>query len=338
MIIDIHAHIRAAPEVYYWQSQLMAASGANGPIPTRYSTEFVRDHPETTRLIGILDKFGTDIQVLSPRPFTQMHAEKPAKMVHYWTEFVNDYIARCVEAYPTRFYGMCGLPQPAGRPIEESLPELDRCITELGFVGTLVDSDPGEGDNQTPTMDDEYWYPLYEKLCALDVPALLHSTGCKHGRESYAQHFISEESLAIVQICNSQVFTHFPNLKIIVAHGGGSVPYQIGRWRAERTHPMMSRPDAPDEDFLDSMKRLYFDTCLHNRDSLKLLIDLVGSDRILFGTENPGSGSCVDPLTGHYYDDIKWLIEGIPSVSDGDRKAIFEDNARRIFPRMHIPA
>src|SRR5437773_853975 len=83
-------------------------------------------------------------------------------------------------------------PQVGGEPVSVAFPELERCVKELGFVGTLIDTDPGEGDNSTPTLDDEYWYPLWEKMVELDIPGLIHSTGCKHGRETYTQHFITE--------------------------------------------------------------------------------------------------------------------------------------------------
>ncbi len=388
MIIDVHAHVLAAPQLYAWKATLLGARGAHGFVRPNLPAELVRDHPETKKNLAIMETFGTDLQLISPRPFMAMHGEKPVRMVQHWTMAVNDYIAelagayptrfagvcglpqvggepvtvalaeleRCITelgfvgmavndyiaelagAYPTRFAGVCGLPQVGGEPVTVALAELERCITELGFVGTLLDTDPGEGDNSTPTLDDEYWYPLYEKLCALDVPALIHSTGCKWGRETYSMHFISEESLAVLSLANSRVFLDFPTLKIIVAHGGGSIPYQVGRWRAERLHPQMNKEVPLKESFDDSLRRLYFDTVLHNRNSLEMLIKLVGSDRVMFGTENPGSGSAIDPETGRQFDDIKPLIEEIPGLTAADRHAIFEGNARRVFSRLKLPA
>ncbi len=338
MIIDVHAHVLAAPQLYAWQASLLGARGAHGFVRPNLPAELVRDHPETKKNLAIMDRFGTDLQLISPRPFMAMHGEKPVRMVQHWTMGVNDYIAELVGAYPTRFAGVCGLPQVGGEPVTVALAELERCITELGFVGTLLDTDPGEGDNSTPTLDNEYWYPLYEKLCALDVPALIHSTGCKWGRETYSMHFISEESLAVLSLANSRVFLDFPTLKIIIAHGGGSIPYQVGRWRAERLHPQMNKDVPLKESFDDSLRRLYFDTVVHNRNSLEMLIKLVGSDRVMFGTENPGSGSAIDPGTGRQFDDIKPLIEEIPGLTAADHHAIFEGNARRVFGRLKLPA
>jgi 4-oxalmesaconate hydratase len=311
----------------------MAARGAHGYAPKRFSDEFVRDHPDTKRNLRIMDSVGTDVQFLSPRPFQLMHAEKPWKMVESWAIANHDYIAQQVRAYPDRFQGVCGPPQAAGEPVRFGLPELERCVKELGFIGTLIDADPGEGDNSTPTLADEYWYPLWEKMVELDIPGLIHSTGCKHGRETYSQHFISEESLAVLSLINSRVLLDFPKLKIIVAHGGGSIPYQIGRWQADYA----LKGGGAVEEFNRRLKMLYFDTCLHAKRSLEMLIHVAGADNVLFGTENPGSGSAANPETGKSFDDIKPLIDSIEWLQQDDRRKIFEENARRLFPRLAVP-
>ena len=334
MVIDVHAHVCASPELYQWKSVQMSARGAHGFSPKKFTDEYVRDHADTRRNLRIMDSVGTDVQFLSPRPFQLMHAEKPLKMVESWAVANHDYIAQQVKAYPNRFRGVCAPPQAPGEPVARGFAELDRCVKELGFVGLLIDTDPGEGDNSTPTLGDEYWYPLWEKMVESDLPGLIHSSGCKHGRESYSQHFITEESLAVLSLVNSRVFDDFPKLKIIVAHGGGSIPYQIGRWQAD----YVMKQGGEVAEFDRRLKQLYFDTCLHARKSLEMLISLVGSTNVLFGTENPGSGSAANPATGKSFDDIKPLIDSIDSLSEQDRRNIFEENARRLFTRASVPA
>lgn len=333
MVIDIHAHVCAAPELYQWKALQISARGAHGYAPKKFSDEYVRDHADTKRNLRIMDSVGTDVQFLSPRPFQLMHAEKPLKMVETWAVSNHDYIAQQVKAFPGRFQGVCAPPQAPGEPVAWGFPELDRCVKQLGFVGLLIDTDPGEGDNRTATLADEYWYPLWEKMVDLDVPGLIHSSGCKHGRETYSQHFISEESLAVLSLVNSRVFDDFPKLKIIVAHGGGSIPYQIGRWQAD----YVMKQGGAVEEFNRRLRLLYYDTCLHARKSLEMLIDIAGSRNVLFGTENPGSGSAANPATGKSYDDIKPLIDSIDTLSDQDRRNIFEENARRLFSRAKVP-
>ena len=334
MIIDVHGHLCASPRLYAWFTLLLASRATYGTPPPPFSDDEMLSLAETRRNVDAIDQAGTDVQLISPRPFTMFHAEKPARVTHRWNEGVNSYIAQFCRVLPDRFAGICGLPQPAGEPIGTSLPELERCINELGFVGCLLDPDPGEGDNQTPPLGDEYWYPLYEKLCQLDVPAHVHSTGNRHGRGTYSTHFIDEESLAILSLVNSRVFLDFPNLKIIVSHGGGSVPYQVGRWRAERLHPVMAKSVALKESFDESLRRLYYDTVIHSKESLALLIKLVGSDRVVFGTENPGSGTAMNPESGRSFDDIKFLIDQIDGLSEDHRTNIYRNNALRLFPRL----
>lgn len=334
MIIDVHGHLCASPKLYAWFTLLLASRATYGTPPPPFSDDELRSLAETKRNLDAIDSVGTDVQLISPRPFSMFHAEKPGKIPHRWNAGVNDYIAQLCRVFPDRFAGVCGLPQPAGEPINTSLAELERCVQELDMVGCILDPDPGEGDNQTPPLGDEYWYPLYEKLCELDVPAHIHSTGNQHGRGTYSTHFIDEESLAILSLVNSRVFLDFPKLKIIVSHGGGSVPYQVGRWRAERLHPVMAKNIPLQESFDESLKRLYYDTVIHSKDSIAMLIKLVGSDRVVFGTENPGSGTAMNPETGRAFDDIKALIDDIDFLTAEDRANIYENNARRLFSRL----
>ena len=87
-------------------------------------------------------------------------------------------------------------------------------------------------------------------------------------------------------------------------------------------------------DFDEQMKKFYYDTVLYNQESLDFLFKMVGTDRCLFGTENPGTGSYKDPKTGRMLDDIKPLIEGIDWLTEQDKKNIFEDNAKKVFTRF----
>ncbi|MFF4415418.1 amidohydrolase family protein [Streptosporangium sp. NPDC001559] len=336
MIIDSHAHVVAPPVFYAYRANLLAAGGRYSP-PIGVSDAAIAEAAAGN--IAIMDSVGTDMQLISPRPFHQMHSAKPDQVVHWWIEANNNLIAQTVELHPDRFAGVAGLPTCAGAPIENALPELDRAIEELGFVGVLLNPDPWEGAGPSPRLSDEYWFPLFERLVHHDVPALVHSAGCNSGRETYSEHFVTEESIAILSLLNSDVFDRFPGLKLIISHGGGSVPYQIGRWQAERLMPKFGG-SADAEPFEQGLRRFWFDTVLHNPLSLELLFKTVGTDRCLFGTEKPGSGSAVDPKTGRVFDDFKTTIDAIDFLTEDDRRAVYEDNARALFSRLHarIPA
>ena len=152
----------------------------------------------------------------------------------------------------------------------------------------MLNPDPYEGTAQPPALSDRFWYPVWEAVCELDVPVLIHSAGCRPpARESYSLHFIQEETLAVAALLSSSVLDDFPALKIIVSHGGGAIPYQRGRFQ-----PGALRAGTT---FEEQLRKLYYDTCLYTRDSIELLLRAVGTDRCLFGTEKPGTGSSVDP-------------------------------------------
>ncbi len=333
MIIDIHGHISAPPELYAYQANLLASRGSQRRSFLKVDDERVekslRPH------LKFLQEAGTDMQLISPRPYTLMHHEKPEKIVHWYVEACNDLIARQCKMHPEIFKGVAGLPQCVGVSPKGCLEELERCVKELGFVGCLVNPDPGaRGDDTTPAMGDEYWYPLYEKLVELDVPCMIHSSTSLSSRLSYTLHFVNEESIAVVSLLNSQVFEDFPKLKIMVAHGGGAIPYQIGRFMASR-YPSRRDPTReayPESEYFENVvKRLYYDTCLYTKEALELLFKVIGPDNCLFGTESPGAGSSVNPKTGKAIDDLKSVIEGIEWLGDGDRKKIFEANPKKLY-------
>jgi 4-oxalmesaconate hydratase len=329
VIIDAHAHL-VAPEVFYaYRAQLLGHGGYHKD-GHKVTDDMLAE--AAARNIEIMDGVGTDVQFISPRPFQQMHSAEPPRIVHTWIAANNDLIARSVELHPDRLAGVAGLPLCAGAPVESCFAELERAVEDLGMVGVLVNPDPYEGTGYTPPLGDRFWYPLYEKLVEYDVPALIHSAGCRNGRETYSDHFITEESIAVMSLMRSTVLQDFPDLKLIISHGGGSVPYQIGRWQAARlSRGLGDGPDA--EPFEVSLRRLWFDTVLYNKATLELLFTIVGPGRCLFGTERPGSGTVVDPATGRSFDDLKPVIESIGSLTDKDREAIFEDNARTVFSR-----
>lgn len=331
MIIDSHAHL-VAPNAFYGYKAWLQSGGGHHKGDPRISDEALAE--SAAKNITLMDEVGTDVQLLSPRPFQLMTSAQPAKIVHWWVEANNDMIARTVAMHPSRF-GMIGaVPVCAGAPVSDAFAEVDRLV-ELGAVGVLINPDPGEGTVTCPPLGDEYWYPLFERLVANDLPVLVHSASCFSGRETYSEHFITEESIAILTVLRSSVFEDFPDLKLIISHGGGSVPYQVGRWQAERLAPHLGgAPDA--ERFEDSLRRFWFDTVLHFPPALAYLISTVGADRVLFGTERPGSGSVVDPRTGRELDDFKTVLDEMPGIDDKARSAIYEDNARQVFSRLTI--
>ncbi|HEY8507677.1 MAG TPA: amidohydrolase family protein [Steroidobacteraceae bacterium] len=328
-IIDCHGHVSAPVQLWAYKATLLAHRGSHGRGGVRVTDEEIiaaatkKAQAWPASHIDMMKRHGTDLQLISPRPFQMMHSEKPAKLVHWFTEEVNTLIARQCQLLPDRFVPIAGLPQAAGEPIEAVFGELERCV-KLGFKGCLLNPDPYENSGvEAPGLGDRYWYPLYEKLCELDIPAHIHSTGSRSERVPYTLHFINEESIAVYNLVNSTVLEDFPDLKIIVSHGGGAIPYQLGRFESAS---LRSR-----ERFSAKLRKLWFDTVLYTPAALRLLIETVSADRCLFGTECPGVGSSIDPETGETMDHIAPHIESFEWLSAEDKKKIFEDNARRLF-------
>ena len=176
MIIDCHGHVSAPAELWAYKASILSHRGAHGRGKVIVTDDEIRAAANKKEMapVGHLDmlkRAGTDMQLLSPRPFQMMHSAKPARLVHWFTAETNDIVFRQTQLFPGLFIGVAGLPQAAGEPIENTLPELERCVKQLGFKGCLLNPDPYENSGtEAPPLGDRYWYPLYEKLCELDVP------------------------------------------------------------------------------------------------------------------------------------------------------------------------
>lgn len=345
MRIDCHAHFSAPDSLYSLKAMLLSSRGTagKGQFPKKLSRERIKAHVEGggSSVHGVkghleyMDEAGTDIQLLSPRPYQMMHSESPPEIVTMFAEECNNVTHAQCQIWPERFIGIASLPQAAGEPIGFALPELERCVKELGFVGTLINPDPYEhGGMEPPALGDRYWYPLYEKLCELDVPGYIHACGSRSRREPYSINFIAEETAAVFGLVNSDVFADFPDLKIVVSHGGGGIPYQIGRFDAASS--VKTKGKGPI--FSDKLKKLYFDTCLYSRNAMELLIKEIGADNLVMGSELPGTGTAIDPRTGTQFDDVASHIQGIEWLSEADKNKIFHENAIRLFKLENVEA
>ena len=334
MIIDCHSHVSAPAKLWAYKAGLLASRGSHGRGGVNISDEEMMEALNTGMAGGRLghlpymDHLHHDMHLISPRPYQMMHSEKPAKIVQWLHEEVNNVIHQQVQMLPDHFIGVGGLPQPSGENLDLPLAELDRMVNELGFKGCLLNPDPYEntGPKMHP-MGHKYWYPLYEKLCELDVPAHIHGVG-SHAveREPYTLHFINEETTAVFGLVNSKVFDDFPDLKIVVSHGGGAIPYQLGRFEAGSL-----KYGEEGKRFSTRLRKLYFDTTLYTQDAIELLIKTVGADQCLLGSECPGTGSVDNPDTGRKHDDVVGYINAIDFLSDEDRDKIFYKNAMRVF-------
>ena len=196
--------------------------------------------------------------------------------------------------YPEHFAAACQLPQTPGGSLDDSIAELRRCVEELGFVGLNLNPDPSGGHWTSPPLTDEHWYPLYETMVELDVPAMIHvSASCNPNFHALGAHYLNADTTAFMQFVEGDLFSRFPALRFVIPHGGGAVPYHWGRYRglADR----LGRPP------LDGhvMQNVFFDTCVYHQAGVDLLGRVIDVDNILFASEMLGAVRGVDPETGH---------------------------------------
>src|SRR5204863_2101017 len=178
--------------------------------------------------------------------------------------------------------GVCALSQSPGVRPTACAEELERCVKELAFVGCNLNPDPSGGRWTDPPLGDEWWYPVYEKLVELDASMMIHASAtCNPAFHTIGSHYLNVDGTGFMQLMESRVFADFPTLRVIVAHGGGTVAYQSARYRAL----CLMNKWEPFETFV---KRLYFDTTLYSADAMQLLVKTVGVDNIVFASEMLG--------------------------------------------------
>jgi 4-oxalmesaconate hydratase len=331
MIIDCHGHYTTAPQQLqdYRDVQVAHFEDAKSPAPVlqRISDDEIRESIENNQLKALKDR-GADMTIFSPKASAMAHHIGDESVSKIWTRINNDNIHRVTQLFPDNFIGVCQLPQSVGVPIENSIDELKRCVNELGFVGCNLNPDPSGGRWTGPPLTDKAWYPFFEALVELDVPAMIHVSGsCNPNFHATGAHYINADTTAFMQFIQGDLFADFPELRLIIPHGGGAVPYHWGRYRG--LADMLKKPLLTEH----IMKNVYFDTCVYHQPGIDLLFRVIDVDNILFASEMFGAVKGVDRETGHYFDDTKRYVDAL-DLSDIDRNKVFEANARRVYPRL----
>jgi 4-oxalmesaconate hydratase len=331
VIIDCHGHYTTAPAGHsqFRERQLawFAKSSLPAPTPAVISDDEIRETIETNQL-ALQRKRGSDLTLFSPRASAMGHHEGDQAVSLAWTRACNGLIARVVDLFPDNFAGVCQLPQSPGAPLAASIAELERCVHDLGMVGCNLNPDPSGGHWTAPPLTDRHWYPLYEKMVELDVPAMVHvSASCNPNFHATGAHYINADTTAFMQFVQGDLFRDFPTLRFVIPHGGGAVPYHWGRYRG--LADMLKRPTPAEH----VMRNVFFDTCVYHQPGIDLLVRVIDLDNILFGSEMIGAVRGIDPQTGHHFDDTRRYIDAL-ALGEPDKRRIFEGNARRVYPRL----
>jgi 4-oxalmesaconate hydratase len=331
LIIDCHGHYTTAPAGLgsFREAQIAGLTDATLPAPTapHVSDDEIRASLENAQLKFSRER-GTDLTIFSPRASAMAHhiGTQPTSIA--WARACNDLIARVCALYPQNFIGVAQLPQSPGSDLAASIAEMERCVDEYGFVGINLNPDPSGGHWTSAPLTDRFWYPLYEKMVELDLPAMVHvSSSCNANFHATGAHYINADTTAFMQFITGDLFADFPTLRFVIPHGGGAVPYHWGRYRGLAQD--LGRPTLEE----GLLKNVFFDTCVYHLPGIELLLKVVPIDNILFGSEMVGAVRGIDPRTGQNYDDTKKYIDAL-DLDEASRAKIFEGNALRVYPRI----
>jgi 4-oxalmesaconate hydratase len=332
MIIDCHGHFTTAPKkLHEWRKKQLESINEPNSTPKlsdlQISDDEIREAIEQGQL-KLQRERGGDLTLFSPIAGQMAHHLGNEQTSLVWASQCNDLIHRVVRLFPDNFVAVCQLPQSPGVSPANCVPELRRCVEELGFVGCNLSPDPSGGYWQDPPLSDHFWYPIYEEMVRLDVPAMVHvSSSCNPAFHGTGAHYINGDTTAFMQFLLSDLFKDFPTLRFVIPHGGGAVPYHWGRYRGLSLE-QAKRPLEP------MLNNVFFDTCVYHEPGIKFLTEVIPVDNILFGSEMIGAVRGRDPNTGEYFDDTKRYVDACAHLTAEERYKIFEGNARRVYPRL----
>ena len=330
MIIDCHGHYTTAPRQLeeFRQRQLANDDQTGAPVPhPQISDAELCDSLERAQL-RIQRERGIDLTIFSPRAVGMGHHLGDARTSAEWARVNNDLIHRICKLYPQNFAAVCQLPQSPGVAPAECIAELARCVDELGFVGCNLNPDPSGGYWTDPPLHDRSWYPLFEKLIELDVPAMIHVSGsCNPHFHATGAHYINGDTTAFMQFLTSPLLRDLPEIRFIIPHGGGAAPYHWGRYRGIAQD--LGLPPLPEL----LLRNVFFDTCVYHQAGIDLLLRVVPADNILFASETVGAVRGIDSETGYHFDDTRRYVEAA-ALSTETKAKIYSENALRVYPRL----
>jgi 4-oxalmesaconate hydratase len=324
LIIDCHGHYTTVPEAHrqFRERQLAGES----PPPAEIGDDEVRETIEQNQL-RVMRKRGIDLTVFSPQASAMEHHLPDPELAMAWARACNDLVHRVTELFPREFAGVCQLPQTPDGNLDAVIAELRRCVDELGFVGCNLNPDPSGGHWTSRPLTDEFWFPLYEAIVELDVPAMIHvSASCNPNAHTLGAHYLNADTSVFMQLVQADLFDRFPTLRFVIPHGGGAVPYHWGRY-----HGLAARLERPAVETL--LPNVFFDTCVYHQPGIDLLRRVIPLDNVLFASEMLGAVRGTNPETGSGWDDTKRYVDAL-DLSESDRRKVYELNARRVYPRL----
>jgi len=326
--IDVHAHL--TPQCF-WQAtekggdwhtlrrekdergQEIAVVGSNRQeLPPR-----AKWTPEER--LADMDSLGVDVHVVSPYVGFYNY-QLDAKIATATARATNDEIASMTRAWPKRFAGLGTLPM---QDVKASITELERCMTQLGLKGAEI-NDHVNGR----TLEEPEFRPFWKSAEELGALIFFHQAGetlvTQRTRRYHLPNTIGnlvDRAVTFATLVSGGVMDEYPDLKIVLGHGGGYTCYGIGRmdrgWQV-RTEARANISQPPSA----YLRRFYYDCIVYTESALRFLIDTVGADRVVFGTDWPYDMALDWP--------VSWIL-AMESLTQAEKEAILWRNLERLL-------
>ncbi|HUO45557.1 MAG TPA: amidohydrolase family protein [Acidimicrobiia bacterium] len=325
-VIDLHAHRECAPAMEMMKSEAERA----GRLPLAGGSELTREvnrrqrrdlQPKMASIdvrLADMDRMGVDMQVVSISPY-QIYTWAAPDLAEEVSRLSNDDLADAIAPHSDRFIGLGTVPvQDCGRAVAE----LERCLDQLAFKGVELTTNIEGEDLSSPRLE-----PFWVRAEELGAVLFLHSAGFTHPERLADHYFINilghpiEGTLAAAHLIFGGVLERHPDLKVVMAHGGGYLAAYPGRI----DHAYRARADVQDglpRPPGDYLRRFYLDTVVFEPDQLGFLINRYGADHIVLGTDYPYDMGEPDPLA---------LLAKVPGLGEGEVAAIRGGNAAALL-------
>ena len=269
--------------------------------------------------LAAMDAAGVDVQLLSSWIDLTAYALEPEQGAA-WSRRLNEALVEEAARHPTRFLALGTAPLQGPRRAAE---ELRYAVEELGMVGVQIATTVDQTDFDQAGLD-----PFWEAAEALRCLVVIHPCNPLPGVD-LSRNFLdnmvgrpAESSIAVARLLFSGVLERYPDLVVCVVHGGGFIPYQVGRMqRGFQAAPHLTAKHistAPAE----MAERLYYDTVLNDARALAFLVDRMGADQVVVGTDYPFEMGDPSPVQ---------TVNEIPGLSDDQRDLILEGNVARLL-------